>query len=124
MLTKGSSRVVIALLILTLTCGAISAAQPNDAPANGRPFFMPDEERARIRQLIAAREWAKSDYARIQEAARKGDGFLAAFLYALDGDPVYAPITQNWLLAPTPERPGAPGAHSITLTSSRPACPT
>jgi len=67
-------------------------------PAHGRPFFMPEQERARIRRLIATQVWAKEDYARIQQAARNGDGYLAAFLYALDGDPAYAPIAQGWLL--------------------------
>ncbi|MHC4917187.1 MAG: heparinase II/III domain-containing protein, partial [Planctomycetota bacterium] len=59
---------------------------------------MPDRERTRIRQLIATREWAKADYTRIKEAARKGDGFVAAFLYALDGDPAYVPTARKWLL--------------------------
>ena len=59
---------------------------------------MPDKERTRIRRLIAIEEWAKADYIRIQEAARKGNGFLAAFLYALDRDPAYVPIAQKWLL--------------------------
>jgi hypothetical protein len=86
------------MLILTGLCGSMALAQANDAPAHGRPFFMPAQERTRIRQLIATQEWAKADYARIQEAARKGDGFLAAFLYARDGDPVYLPIAQRWLL--------------------------
>ena len=110
--TNGSSHVVIALLILTLTCETISAAQPNDTPAHARPFFMPAEERARIRQSIATQEWAKADYARIQASARKGDGFLAAFLHALDGDPVYAPIAQKWLL-------GKFGADSGTTRRAR-----
>ena len=59
---------------------------------------MPEQERTRLRQLIAAQEWATADYARLQQAARKGDGYLAAFLYALDGDPAHAPIAQKWLL--------------------------
>ena len=89
---------LISLLIVTVLSGPTVLAQAGDAPAHGRPFFMPEQERTRIRQLIATQEWAKADYARIQEAARKGDGFLAAFLYALDGDPVYVPIAQKWLL--------------------------
>jgi hypothetical protein len=89
---------LITLLILMLTCGSIVLGQAKDAPAHGRPFFMPEKERTRIRQVIATQEWAKADYTRIQEAARKGDGFVAAFLYALDGDPVYVPIAQKWLL--------------------------
>jgi hypothetical protein len=86
------------MLILAGLCGCRVQAQADDAPAHGRPFFMPAQERTRIRQLIATQEWAKADYARIQGAARKGDGFLAAFLYALDGDPAYVPIAQKWLL--------------------------
>jgi len=70
----------------------------NLAPAHGRPFFMPQQERTRLRRLIASQEWAKADYARIQAAARKGNGYLAAFLFALDGDREYAPIAQKWLL--------------------------
>ena len=68
------------------------------APAHGRPFFMPEQERSRLRRVIATQEWAKADYARIQQAARKGNGYLAAFLYALDGDREFAPIAQQWLL--------------------------
>ncbi len=102
----------MALLILMLACGSILAAQPKDAPAHGRPFFMPAQERTRIHQLIANQEWAKADYTHIQEAARKGDGFLAAFLYALDGDPAYVPIAQKWLL-------GKFGAGSGTTKRAR-----
>jgi len=84
--------------VLTLLGGSTVEAQAGDAPAHDRPFFMPERERTRIRQLIADQEWAKADYARLQGQARKGDGFAAAFLYALDRDPVYAPIAQKWLL--------------------------
>jgi hypothetical protein len=92
-----SSHVVIALLAFVLTCSSICVAESSDGPSHGRPFFMPDKERTRIRQLIANQEWAKADYSRIQTDARN-DGFLAAFLYALDGDPAYVPIAQKWLL--------------------------
>ena len=73
MLIIGSSRVVITLLILTLTCGSIVLAQANDAPARGRPFFMPEKERTRIRQLIATQEWAKADYRAVANQRRQGD---------------------------------------------------
>jgi len=89
---------LIRVLILAGLCGSMGLARADDAPAHGRPFFMPAQERARIRGSIASQEWAKADYVRIQGAARKGDGFLAAFLYALDGDPAYVPIAQKWLL--------------------------
>jgi len=100
------------MLLLAGLCVSTALAQANDAPAHGRPFFMPPQERARTRQLIATQEWAKADYARIQEAARKGDGFQAAFLYALDGDPVYVPIAQKWLL-------GRFGANAGTTRRAR-----
>jgi len=89
---------LISILMLLVLCESSALAQPNDAPAHGRPFFMPEQERVRLRQLIATQEWAKADYARLQQAARKGDGYLAAFLYALDGDSAYASIAQKWLL--------------------------
>jgi len=84
-------------VLLALFRGYGVLAQPDDAPTHGRPFFMPEQERARLRQTIATEEWAKADYARIQEAARKGNGFLAAFLYALDGDAAYVPVARKWL---------------------------
>jgi hypothetical protein len=40
----------------------------------------------------------KQTYARAQEAAGKGDGFWAAFLYALKGEPTHLEIAQKWLL--------------------------
>ena len=92
--------VLIGVLILTGLCGPTVPAQADDAPTHGRPFFMPAQERARIQKLIATRDWAKADHTRTQKAARKGDGFLAAFLYALGGDPTYVPIAQKWLLGP------------------------
>jgi hypothetical protein len=98
MSSRSAYPVLMGVLIAMAPVGRMAAAQADDAPAHGRPFFMPAQERARIGQLIATREWAKADYARIQRAARKGDGFLAAFLYALDGDPTYVPIAQKWLL--------------------------
>ena len=95
-------------LILMVLCGPATSEAASDAPAHGRPFFMPVPERTRIRQLVATQEWAKVDYARIQKAARNGDGFVAAFLYALDGDAAYAPVAQKWLL----DRFGANGGKT------------
>ena len=57
------------------------------------------EERERIRGLIATEGWAKLEYARVKAAADKGDGFWAAFLFALDGDAKYLATAKNDLLA-------------------------
>src|SRR5262249_50777226 len=51
------------------------------------------------RGLIAGEEWAKQEYARLKDAADKGAGFEAAFLYALDGDVKYVPPASKWLLS-------------------------
>jgi len=92
-------RPALPILLGLIWLGAfLSLAQTNDAPAHGRPFFMPEQERTRLRELIASQEWARTDYARIQTDARKGSGRLAAFLFALDRDPVYVPAVQRWLL--------------------------
>ena len=99
---------VLAAGVCGLTAQGGSSGPAVDAPGHDRPYFMPEQERTRIRRLIAAQEWAGADYARIRAAARKGDGYLAAFLYALDGDPVHVPIAQRWLL----ERFGADGGST------------
>ena len=119
--------VLISLLIVTVLCGPMVLAQAGDAPAHGRPFFMPEQERARIRQVIATQAWAKADYARIQEAARQGDGLVAAFLVALDGDPVHVPVAQKWLLEKFGRNSGTvrrARARSTIPIFSRPGCPT
>ena len=68
------------------------------AQAHERPYFMPPAERDRLHGLILKEAWAKADLARLKRAASTGDGFAAAFLYALDGDPRDAAIAQQWLL--------------------------
>src|SRR6266516_3038568 len=68
------------------------------ARAHERPYFMPPMERDRLHALVLTEPWARADYARLKKAASTGDGFAAAFLYALDGDPRDAAIAQQWLL--------------------------
>jgi hypothetical protein len=67
-------------------------------PAHGRPYFMPPSERARILDLIQREPWAKVDLARIEAAARKGDGYWSAFLFALTSDPAHLGVAKTWLL--------------------------
>jgi hypothetical protein len=72
--------------------------QRSGAQAHERPYFMPSVERDRLHGLILNEAWAKADHAQLKTAASTGDGFAAAFLYALDGDPRHATIAQQWLL--------------------------
>ena len=69
-----------------------------DCRARERPYFMPPAERSRSHDLISKEAWAKADLERLRKAASGGDGFAAAFLYALDGKPTDAAIAQQWLL--------------------------
>jgi hypothetical protein len=64
-----------------------------------RAYFMPAAERERLRGHIQKEAWAKADHARLEAAAAKGDGYAAAFLYALDGDARPVAAAQKWLLA-------------------------
>jgi hypothetical protein len=73
-------------------------AQPKDAPAHGRPYFMPPAERERLHGLVAREDWARAEHGRLKGLADKGDGYAAAFLYALDGDARYLPVARKWLL--------------------------
>ena len=70
-----------------------------DRPTHGRPFFLPAAERERLRTLVRTADWAKAEYARVQALAAGGDGFWAAFLFALDGDAQYLPAVRQKLAA-------------------------
>ena len=77
---------------------ALTQVRRGGAQVRERPYFMPSAERVRLDDLILKQSWAKTDHARLREVVSKGDGFAAAFLYALDGDPKDAAIAQQWLL--------------------------
>src|SRR5579871_3032808 len=85
----------LVLASLLIAAPARSEEPPaRDAPSHGRPYFLPPAERERIRGLIAHEAWAKGNYAWLQGSAAQGNGFHAAFLYALDGDAKYLPAAR------------------------------
>ena len=67
-------------------------------PKHGRPYLMPETERQRIRGLIAREGWAKQDYEQLKKKTDGGDGYSAAFLFALERDAKYVPTATKWLL--------------------------
>ena len=67
-------------------------------PKHGRPYLMPEAERQRLRGLIAREGWAKQDYEQLKKKADGGDGYAAAFLFALERDAKYVPAATKWLL--------------------------
>ncbi len=91
---------LLAVLALATTS---SSAEPTPQavdqlrPSHDRPYFMPQAERQRIQGLIRSQPWAKAEYERIQQAAEQGDGFWAAFLYALDNKSEYLPTAREYL---------------------------
>src|SRR5262245_6110678 len=89
---------VVRAMLLALLALITMQDQQSGAQAHERPYFLPSVERDRLHGLILKEGWAKEDYARLKNAASTGDGFAAAFLYALDGDPRNASIAQQWLL--------------------------
>jgi len=91
------SRLLRAVLLVLLALITMQD-QRSGARAHERPYFMPPVERDRLHGLIFKEAWAKADHARLKRDASTGDGFAAAFLYALDGDPRDAAIAQQWLL--------------------------
>ena len=101
------------LIMLPLALGAAAFAEwPAVSPSRRRPLFMTDEKRSEIRELVRTQDWARESYEALKKAARgkkpgSGDGFAAAFLYALEGDPVDALTAQNWLMSVR----GKPGMH-------------
>jgi hypothetical protein len=64
-----------------------------------RPYLFNDEHRAHTRRLIETESWARSEYRRVQRKAEQGDGYWAAFLYALEHSPQHLAIARDWLLA-------------------------
>ena len=87
-----------------LSRAAAGEEVPSIKPSHGRPYFMPENKRKEILELVRAQPWAKESYEALKAAARgkkpgTGDGFAAAFLYALEGDPADAATAEKWLLS-------------------------
>lgn len=95
-------------LRLALVLSVLGTATPTlpaaEGPSHERPYFMPESERQRIHRLVAAEPWAGEARSRIEEAARKGDGFRAAWLYALERDAAWLPAARRFLAEKYGER--------------------
>jgi len=85
--------ILLALMVSVSLLDHRAAAREHE-----RPYFMPPAERDRVHAAIATEVWAKTEFAKLRKAASDGDGFAAAFIYALEGDPKDAAVAQKWLL--------------------------
>lgn len=105
-LGERGSAVVKEFIVVMSSFVLVAAAYgewPSVRPSHGRPFFMTEDRREEIRELVRTHAWAQEAYATLKKAARgktpgSGDGFAAAFLYVLEGDPADALTAQNWLM--------------------------
>ncbi|HUU98433.1 MAG TPA: hypothetical protein VM487_22085 [Phycisphaerae bacterium] len=77
---------------------AALAGEQGQPPSHDRPYFMTDQRRQEILALIKQARWAQDEYDRVKAEAAKGNGYWAAFIYALEGDRQYLEIAQKWLL--------------------------
>ena len=88
-------RCLILLIATGTPASHLSAEEPAlplpAEPKHGRPYLMPAAERQRLRALIAREGWAKQEYEQLTKKAEGGDGYAAAFLYALERDAKYVP---------------------------------
>ncbi|MEI6148519.1 MAG: hypothetical protein WCS01_05440 [bacterium] len=105
-------------MLLPLGLASVAFGQwPAPGPSRGRPFFMPDEQRREILERVRTQPWARDAYEALKQAARgkrpgdPTDGYAAAFLYALEGDPADALTAQKWLVSVR----GKPGIHRLRL---------
>jgi hypothetical protein len=69
--------------------------QQVSAQGTNGPISCQQVERDRLHDLILKQAWGQGGPARLKKSASVGDGFAAAFLYALDGDPRTLPSLNN-----------------------------
>ena len=86
------------ILLILITRIGFAVTISEIAPVNSRPFLLPESEQQYIKKLIENEDWAKKNYRQLIEKARQGDGYSAAFLYALNQQPEFLSIAKDWLL--------------------------
>jgi len=59
---------------------------------------MPEWKRTEILELISEEDLAEAAHERFKQKAGQGDGYAAAFLYALNGDAKHLETARQWLL--------------------------
>ncbi len=95
---RRSGAALVLAWLLAVTPAGFAAEPPALPTPQARPFMFNDEHLARVRRLIATEPWAAEEYRRVQHLAAQGDGYWAAFLYALDHDSRQLTTAREWLL--------------------------
>ncbi len=81
--------------LVTDICVAVTISELK--PVHSRPFLLPQTEKKQLLNLIATKDWAKQEFKRLQDKAEQGDGYSAAFLFALTDEQHYLEIAKTWL---------------------------
>ena len=68
------------------------------SPTHSRPFLLPQYQQQYLLNLIDTQAWAKESFEELTQKADQGDGYSAAFLYALTQKPNYLSTAKSWLL--------------------------
>ncbi len=102
------SKKLIGMLMMGFVAASSYGGGPRVKPSHGRPYFMPESKRQEIRERVRTEDWAKAAYADLKKSR---DGFSAALLYALEGDPADARRAESWLM----EIRGKPSHHRARL---------
>ena len=94
---RRASFLTMGLIVGSIMCQCACAGD-TDSPSHARPFFMPEWKRTEILELISEEDLAEAAHERFKQKAGQGDGYAAAFLYALNGDAKHLETARQWLL--------------------------
>ena len=87
------------LLFLNIFTGVSFAVTISElSPVHSRPYLLSETHKDRLLKLIEEKSWAQENFRQIKASADEGDGYSAAFLYALTNEQRYFETASNWLL--------------------------
>ena len=86
------------LLLFIFTRASFAVTISELSPAHSRPYLFSETYRSDLQKIIDQKLWAKQNLKEIKVKATDGDGFSAAFLFALTNEQRYLTQAKKWLL--------------------------
>ena len=87
---------LVFLFIFTRVSFAVTISELS--PVHPRPYLLPQTQIIQLQKLIEEKPWAQKSFDEIKHNAERGDGYSAAFLYALTNEHSYLSTAKRWLL--------------------------
>ena len=84
------------LFIFTEVSFAVTISELS--PAHSRPYLFPGTYRSQLQKVINEKPWAQKSLEDIKHSATQGDGYSAAFLFALNNEQMHLQTAKEWLL--------------------------